>query len=80
MFLEQQGCYDKSRKITSINGGSFGIPIMKNDVITWEEIAAEPIKRVFQKENVVSLQLESSFSIKESVNQSLSVWCEERLC
>lgn len=80
VFLEQQGYYDKSRKISSINGSSFGIPILKDDMDTLEGIASEPIKSIFHKENVVSTHLESSFSIKENVSHSLCVWCEERLC
>ena len=79
VFLEEQLCYDKSRKITQLDDQSFGIPILVDVFDNCVQKVPEALSSIVTKENLLSTSLESSYSLKERVHQCMSEWCKQRM-
>ena len=76
VYLEQHGYYDKTRKITPVNNG-FGVPIMNMDIEQVKLELPQDLQSIFLPENILSVSLEASFSIKQKTSQYLSDWCQQ---
>ena len=76
VYLEQHGYYDKTRKITPVNNG-FGVPIMNMDIEQVKLELSQDLQPIFLPENILSVSLEASFSIKQKTSQYLSDWCKQ---